>query len=191
MNKFQKKKHEQVQIQTTMNAQMTAGDIEQHLPRVLATLAVQYLQGVNARPKCAAQWKTCTTNGAYELCCDPQADVAQCFLGACRGGHLDLANLMIANGATNWDRGLREACRGGHLDLANLMIANGATNWNRGLHGACRGGHRTLVACMIGKGASTWNRGLWEACRHGHGDLVSLMIKKGATNCVCGRDHFI
>jgi hypothetical protein len=34
---------------------------------------------------------------------------------------------MIAYGANNWNDGLSRACRGGHLELAKLMISRGAT----------------------------------------------------------------
>ena len=32
----------------------------------------------------------------------------------------------------NWNWGLVGACRGGHMDLAQLMIEQGATNWDLG-----------------------------------------------------------
>jgi hypothetical protein len=50
-----------------------------------------------------------------------------CLYGACKGGHLQLAYLMIQKGADGWNFGLYYACCGGHLSLVNLMIKNGAT----------------------------------------------------------------
>ncbi len=79
-------------------------------------------------------------------------------------------------------RNLLRACKGGHRDIVDLMIKNGATDWNGGLGGACRGGHRDLVDLMIKNGATYWNWGLREACEGGHRDLVDQMIKNGATN---------
>ena len=102
---------------------------------------------------------------------------------ACRGGHIDIVNLMIAKGANNWNYGLRHACRGGHIDIVNLMIAKGANDWNNGLYGACRGGHIDIVNLMIAKGANDWNYGLMGACRGGHIDIINLMIAKGANRC--------
>src|SRR3989344_4068680 len=58
---------------------------------------------------------------------------------------------------TELDHGLGAACRGGNKDLIDLMISNGANNWNYGLKGACIGGHRDLIDLMISKGASNWN----------------------------------
>ena len=76
--------------------------------------------------------------------------------GACIGGHLELANLMIENGATDFDIGLECACQGGHLDLANLLIAKGATDFDNGLACACKGGKVTLMTLMVEKGATNF-----------------------------------
>jgi ankyrin repeat protein len=45
--------------------------------------------------------------------------------GACRGGHLDIVDLVIALGATDYDWGLHLACQRGHLDIALLLINKG------------------------------------------------------------------
>jgi hypothetical protein len=62
---------------------------------------------------------------------------------------MDLINLMIKQGATDWDWGLGGACEGGHMDVVNLMIKQGATDWNWGLDGACRGEHKHLAIYML------------------------------------------
>jgi hypothetical protein len=51
------------------------------------------------------------------------------------------------------DRGLKGACIGGHKELAELMIARGANDWNYGLSGACFAGHKELAEFMIARGA--------------------------------------
>ena len=61
---------------------------------------------------------------------------------------------MISSGANDWNRGLLGACLGGHLELAKLMISKGANDWYRGLYGACEGGHLELAQLMISKGIS-------------------------------------
>jgi hypothetical protein len=101
---------------------------------------------------------------------------------ACRGGHLNLVNLMISKGADKYNWGLYCACQEGHLDLVNLMISKGANDWNWGLSGACRNGHLDMANLMISKGANEWNWGLINACLGGHLDLANLMISKGADN---------
>ena len=37
------------------------------------------------------------------------------------------------------------ACKTGDLKLVQLMIQQGANNWNNGLYGACSGGHLEIV----------------------------------------------
>ena len=46
---------------------------------------------------------------------------------ACKGGDIDIVNLMIEKGANDWDQGLHNACVEGHLDIMFLMIIYGAT----------------------------------------------------------------
>ncbi len=99
--------------------------------------------------------------------------------GACRGGHLNIINVMIEKGASNWDWGLNSACKEGNFDLINLMIKKSADNWNYGLSGACEGGHLNIVNLMIEKGASNWDWGLYGACKGGHLNIIKLMIEKG------------
>ncbi len=86
-------------------------------------------------------------------------------------------NYCIKKGADEWNWGLEGACKGGHLDIIELMIDKGA-NW--GLEGACKGGHLDIIELMIEKGAKDWNWGLEGACEGGHLDIIKLMIKKGA-----------
>ena len=77
--------------------------------------------------------------------------------GACRGGQLELAELMISKGANYYDWGLFGACKGGHVTLAELMISKGAKDWNYGLYGACLGDHLELVQLMTSKGVNKGN----------------------------------
>jgi len=106
--------------------------------------------------------------------------------GACKGGNIELVNLMIAKGANNWNLGLRSACKGGNAELANLMISKGAKDWDSGLFDACRGGNIELVNLMIEKGATYWDNGLRGACQGTNKEIVELMITKGATKISYG-----
>lgn len=50
------------------------------------------------------------------------------------------------------ENGLFGACEAGHLELAYLMIAKGAEDFNNGLYGlywACKGGHPELIDFML------------------------------------------
>ena len=53
----------------------------------------------------------------------------------------------------DWSLGFSGACRGGHLEIAQQMISHGANAWNPGLHGACQGGHPKIVQTMLANGA--------------------------------------
>ncbi len=55
---------------------------------------------------------------------------------------------------TGYYNELKIACKGGHIELVQLMIEKGATDWNWGLLGACRGGHMEIVKLMIEKDSS-------------------------------------
>ena len=75
------------------------------------------------------------------------------FVRACKQG--DLLSITRSKYNKSWlNRGLYSACRGGHKELVELMIAKGANNWNQGLYGACRGGHKELAELMIVKGTN-------------------------------------
>ncbi len=87
------------------------------------------------------------------------------------------------SGYLDWDWGLSSACRGGHMDIANLMIKKGANNWNIALYYACENGQMDCVKLMIEKGAESWNYALRYACKHDHLEIVKLMVEKGATTC--------
>lgn len=105
---------------------------------------------------------------------------------ACKGGHRDIAELMIARGSCNFNAGLNVACKRGHIDIADLMIAKGATDLNKGLYFGCQGGHTNIIDLMIAKGADDWNSGLYGACEGGHYDIAELVISKGANGWYIG-----
>jgi ankyrin repeat protein len=70
---------------------------------------------------------------------------------------------MIQKGAYNWNEGLWRACRGGHREIAELMIEKGGDLY-LGLHGACLDGRRDMVEWMIQKGANPQNCTLSKHC---------------------------
>jgi hypothetical protein len=116
--------------------------------------------------------------------------------GACRGGHMEIVNLMIKKGANKWNWGFRWACQCGHLEIVKLLIDKGADEWNEGLRWACEGSRHfdfensgcsantrlEIINLMIEKGADYWNGGLESACYGGNLEIVKLMIEKGANS---------
>lgn len=71
------------------------------------------------------------------------------LIGACRGGHKNVAIFMIEKGAKNWDQALFSACSAGQLEMAKLMIASGAKDVNEGLVQACEKCQTETIFYMI------------------------------------------
>lgn len=153
--------------------------VEQHLPRVLAALAVEFMTARKRRVCSVAQ------SGEVEsLVADADMDLA--LFGACRGGHVQLVREMRARGAKKWHWGMIEACRGGHVQIVEMLDvprnARPRGTFHRALVAACRGGSERTARLMIERGANNWDDGLREACRGGHEHIARLMIAQGARN---------
>lgn len=114
-----------------------------------------------------------------KLCTD---GINVCLQNACLSNSLEIINIFIDNGATNWEEGLGSACSRGHVEIAELMITKGAKNLNTCLYEACQCGHIEIIKLLVSKGASDWDRGLKGACKGGHINIVEYMINKGATD---------
>ncbi len=132
------------------------------------------------------------------------------FIGACKGGHIDLVKRGIALGADSWTMGYLEACASGHLDIVVLLLGYSNTR-ELGIMRACAGGHENIInymgevsvspdllyaACRSGNmnlinrfmrhDIQYYNAGLSGACRGGCLDIVSLMVSFGATDFNAG-----
>jgi len=110
------------------------------------------------------------------------ADVNSGMCGAAEGGHKELVDLFIKNGANNWNFGMFGAAEGGHKELVDLFVKKGANDWNHGMCCAAEGGHKDLIELFIEHGANDWNWGMRGAAQGGHKELVDLFIKKGAND---------
>lgn len=91
-----------------------------------------------------------------------------------------LINMLVTNGFGNFSIGLHGACHGGNVEAARLMIEKGATELLIGLALACEYGHIEVVHVLIENGVDFWNSGLRHACTGGHLDIAKLMIERGA-----------
>lgn len=103
------------------------------------------------------------------------------FFSACEGGHLDMINMLIEKGVTNWDTGMIGACHGGHLEVVKMMIEKrgGASSFAcDGLVVACQNGHMHIVEFMLELGANNWDKALEAACYGGHLEIAKLMVSK-------------
>jgi hypothetical protein len=189
---------------TKITLPLTTCALMEHLPRVLASLAVQH---VLAKKR---WWKDVARAGEFETCLTvPHYEFHACVKGACRGGHLQmvramkidfhgalleeslhlacragsraLAGFLMLKGCKNHTWALEGACRGGHRELALAFLAKGAIS-DFGMYSACRGGHLGLALLMVRSGATRWEGGLTGAARGGHVELAKLMLEKGAAN---------
>jgi ankyrin repeat protein len=111
-------------------------------------------------------------------------DLSMPLYKACWYGHRDVVELLIRYVAdvSVYDYGLKGACRNGEVELVQLMIEQGTTDWTRGLTGACKGGHVELARDMIERGATVRKRHLRYACDE-KGDLetIQLILNHGIT----------
>lgn len=114
--------------------------------------------------------------------CNPQIHELNAGLaGASESGNKELVDLMISNGAVNWNMGLLHASKNNKMELINYMIDKGGKK-RYGLYGACSTNNRHIVDYLIQLGSNDWNSGLAGACHGGKKDMIDYMIDKGANN---------
>lgn len=80
---------------------------------------------------------------------------------------------------SNLNQGLVGACRGNKMDIVELMILKGCTDWHAGLVGACDGGYLDVVKFMIskgGKGATDLKDGFVAACAKNHSKVAEYIF---------------
>lgn len=105
------------------------------------------------------------------------------FSRACQGGNLKLIKLLTQNEPNvNWEYGLVGACTGGHYELANYIIGIGqcggySLDWP--FVCACEGGYVELVNLLMHHGANNWNGGIHQAYKNDHFTVIYLILSKG------------
>ena len=117
---------------------------------------------------------------------------------ASRGGHVDVARMLVDCGAdvsAQTDRGwtaLHWASRCGHVDLARMLVERGAdvSAQNKvgetALHLALENGHGDVARLLVERGADVSVQTedgetalLWTS-RYGHVDLALMLVERGA-----------
>lgn len=88
--------------------------------------------------------------------------------------HLKLATTLVNRGANKMF--LDTPCQLNNVNMKDLFITHGCTDFNMGLEGAARGGHLHLVIEMVSQGATNFEESLDLACIHGHSDIVDYLI---------------
>jgi len=90
--------------------------------------------------------------------------------------------MILDLGENDYDEGLAGACRGGHLNIVNMMLSLGANDYNEAFIGACLFGHIKIVKMMIGLGANDYNAALYWACFLKYDTIVKMLLELGANN---------
>jgi hypothetical protein len=101
------------------------------------------------------------------------------LIRACVYGYLDIALLLIENGATIIDNSITYAK---NIETIKFLINNGANNWDHIMIWGCKHGCKDVIDIAISHGAHDFNQGLLFACWNDNVHLAELMIKHGAYN---------
>jgi hypothetical protein len=120
----------------------TIAAIKKYLPEVLANIVLAYFYPRELSDQFIA------AAGCFEMCYYTH-NINHTLAGACQGGHIEIAKLMISKGATTFGWGLNEACIYGHFDIVKLMRKHGANNICLGLHFACVNNHREIAELLV------------------------------------------
>jgi len=110
------------------------------------------------------------------------ASINNVFGEVCKLGNKVSVNYLIRMGANNWNDGLMGACEGGHIEIAGIMVDNGATNFNRALEIACCYNQIQMVKLMKDYGADDFNRGLRSAGENDNKEIAEYLVSLGATH---------
>lgn len=152
---------------------VTASLVSARLPSCLSAITIDYFgrstyaynRGMNG------QWEDCESGDGDAI-----------LSGACRGGHLALAEMIMAkNPNCNFKANLVEACGGGNLDLVKLMISKVNYYLPDLWQIACMFGHLNIVEYIASLEYPDWDMGLIYACANGHLDLAKFMVANGAS----------
>ncbi|KAJ4030597.1 hypothetical protein NW763_014837, partial [Fusarium oxysporum] len=103
------------------------------------------------------------------------------------GGHLEVVEKLLAEGADANAAALQAAAWGGHLEVVEKLLAAGADvnaaagydGWTA-LEAAAEGGHLEVVEKLLAKGANANAAALEAAAGGGHLEVVEKLLAKGA-----------
>lgn len=105
-------------------------------------------------------------------------------------GCLEIVRLMIPfNNKFIFNYALRYAAERGYLDIVQLLVDNGADEYNDSIVTAAQYGHIDIVKLMINLAIlsgtlrrNIYNNVLYDAAMNEHPEIVKLMLELGATN---------
>ena len=100
---------------------------------------------------------------------------------------LELVELMVENGANNFDEALKMHCIkeiGCNIKILEFLISKGANNFDKAMDVACRYGNMTAVEYLveiIGISSAISEKYIMSACTSNNFKLVHFLLKNGAT----------
>jgi hypothetical protein len=210
----------------------TLSAISTHLNKDLARLAAEYICPLNATPAAAAplghheiaatikcdditrrMFRRVCRNGDVILATmllersGEHHWIEDCLASACRGGHTELIEYAIANGAHGWTFAHTAATCGGHLSIMDDMVARGCkvavncshtkckagtlaithrirTQPHSVIIRACSAGHMDTIDYGISMGMDHYEDYLRAACQGGQMEIIDMMAKRGAGDWV-------
>lgn len=108
-----------------------------------------------------------------------------CFTAACASGNLEMIDFIISCGTDHinfWNNGLIGACRGGHKQISDMMIMKGANNFGNCLYEACIGGNEEIFSFMFNKNIPNSIQMLdaffMAACKHDNSAIAKFILKR-------------
>ncbi len=113
-------------------------------------------------------------------------DMSKIFIGACAGGHLELAKSY--EGCYDYDvfdKALVYACKSDNKDLVEYILSIIYFVYNHSENAfniACQRGNIEIINFLINDGYYNYNNGLEGACEGGHNEVIKIMITLGATD---------
>ncbi len=91
-----------------------------------------------------------------------------------------LRNKRVIRKQELFNRGLYGAAAGGHRDLVDFFLRQGADNLDFALVMAAENGHLFLLRYLYSRGARNIDLALWTASRKGHLNIVAELLRLGA-----------
>lgn len=91
-----------------------------------------------------------------------------------------LRNKRVIRKQELFNRGLYGAAAGGHRDLVDFFLRQGADNLYFAFVMAAENGHLSLLRYLYSRGARYIDIALWAASRKGHRDIVAELLRLGA-----------
>lgn len=110
------------------------------------------------------------------------------LMSACHNGKIEIVDMLLDLGATNFNMGFLGSCKGGHKDMAKYMVSKlvesnpSQLDLVDGFKHACMSGSIDMVEWFTDSGTYNLNEGMILACTYHNINIIKLLISLGANN---------